>query len=111
MREWRAQWGRLRGALLPKGNVTFLLPMGLAQSQHFSGLSWDRVDPGWAEQTQPSPLDSPIPLSSGLLNAAQGLFLIRQLLSLKTSQCCSAMNLLCDLEEFASLLRPQFLQL
>lgn len=35
------------------------LPIGLAQSQHFSGLSWGRVGPGWAEQTQPFPLEHP----------------------------------------------------
>lgn len=91
--------------------ISPFIPNGLTQSQYSSGLSSGRVHPGCAEQTRPSPLIV-IPLfSSGHLTPAQGLFLVHQLPSLKTSQCCSAMNLLYDLEEFTSSFHLQFLQL
>lgn len=70
----------------PTGNATFS-PWGHAQSQHFPGRSWGREDPGWAEQTRPSPPDCPTPNQFWAFDSVQGLFLVHQLPSVKTGHC------------------------
>lgn len=87
------------GPVLPysTGNVTFS-SSGTCPKSTLLLTELVEGGPGWAEQTQPSPLDLPALFRSGCLTLAQGLFLVHQLPSLKTSQG-SAMNLLCDRED------------